>query len=154
MAADVAASPRLPSSVLFVCTQNAVRSVMAASLMRQIHGARVYVQSAGVRPDDPDPFVAVILAERGLDVSRHEPRSLEDLADSNFDLIITLSPEAHHRALEFTRTMSVDVEYWPTEDPTQIDGSRDQKLEAYRMVLRRLEQMILKRFPAQRGPVV
>ena len=57
---------------------------------------------------------------------------LEDLEGLNFDLIVTLSPEAHHKALELTRTLAADVEYWPTADPTAIEGSREQRLDAYR----------------------
>ena len=74
---------------------------------------------------------------------------LEDWEGLNFDLIITLSPEAHHKALELTRTMAADVEYWPTHDPTGEEGSREQKLTAYREVLDTLLMRIRKRFAKQ-----
>ena len=80
--------------------------------------------------------------EIGIDMSRHKPHTFEDLEDSSFDLIITLSPEAHHRALEFTRTMAVDVIYWPTIDPTAVQGTRETMLEAYRGVREGLDRRI------------
>ena len=124
-------------SVLFVCAHNAVRSPMAEALARHYFGKSLYVQSAGIRPGEPDGFVAAVLDEIGIDASKHRPRSLTDLEEwegLNFDLILSLWPEAHHAALELTRTMAVDVEYWPTQDPTLVEGSRQQRLDAYRLV--------------------
>ena len=146
----------LPDSVLFACTLNAVRSPMAAAIMRHLAGRRVYVQSAGVRAGEPDPFVAAVMDEIGIDVSRHAPVKLSDLDDTSFDLIITLSPEAHHQALEWTRTMAVDVEYWPTFDASimQGHGSREQILDAYRAVRDRIFKRIKDRFGIEGGPSV
>jgi protein-tyrosine-phosphatase len=139
--------------VLFACSLNAVRSPMAEALARYVAGRSVYVQSAGAVKGEPDPFAASVMDEIGLDISKHRPRSfeeLEDLEGFNFDLVVTLSPEAHHKALEFTRTMAVDVEYWPTFDPTVETGSREQRLEAYRGV----RDGLLKRIRARFGPAV
>jgi protein-tyrosine-phosphatase len=129
----IGAAARL-QSVLFACSENSVRSPMAAALARLQFGRTVYVASAGVRPGQRDPFVTAIMQEVGADLSRHTPQRFEDLEDTTFDLIVTLSPEAHHRALEFTRTMAVAVAYWPTMDPTAIEGSRERVLDAYRGV--------------------
>ena len=127
---------RNPQSVLFACAFNSVRSPMAASLLQQMF-PQLYVKSAGVKKGELDPFAVAVMAELGQDISGHRPMTFEELDDwegLNFDLIITLSPEAHHRALELTRTLAADVEYWPTHDPTGADGNREQKLEAYREV--------------------
>lgn len=113
---------------------NAVRSPMASGLAKDYFGPRVYVTSAGVREGEMDGFSISVMKELGIDISNHEPRTLEDLADTSFDTVITLAPEAHHKALEMTRAMSVDVEYWPTADPTVVSGSREQILSAYRGV--------------------
>lgn len=121
-----------PQSILFACSENAVRSVMAETMAKRLFGRSVYIQSAGVRPGVHDPFVDAVMDELGLDTVRHRPRRFEDLEDDNFDMIVTLSPEAHHRALDYTRTMAVDVTYWPTFDPTVTEGSRDSRLGAYR----------------------
>ena len=121
--------------MLFACGLNSVRSPIAAGLFAQMFGRAIYVGSAGVRKGELDPFAVAVMAEIGVDISRHKPitfEELDDLEGLNFDLIVTLSPEAHHRALELTRTSAVDVEYWPTADPTDIEGSREQRLDAYR----------------------
>jgi protein-tyrosine-phosphatase len=135
-----------PQSVLFLCAMNAIRSPMAERLAREHFGANLYIRSAGIRAGDPDPFTRAVLEERGIAGKEHAPLKLDDLEDSFFDLIITLSPEAHHRALEFTRSQSVEVEYWPTMDPSTIAGNRIQILEAYRQVLDMLEKRIIARF--------
>ncbi len=136
----------LPSAVLFVCTQNAIRSVMAEAVMKHFYGHKVYVQSCGVKPGERDPFVTVVMDEMGIDVARHRPRSFADIEDASFDVVISLSPEAHHRALEMTRTMAIEAEYWPAFDPSITVGSRDQILDSYRDVRDMLARKIRQRF--------
>jgi len=140
---------RPPLAVLFACGLNSVRSPIAAALFQQIFGRSVYVGSVGVRKGELDPFAVAAMAEIGLDISRHKPLTFEELDEwegLNFDLIVTLAPEAHHRALEVTRTSAVDVEYWPTADPTAAEGSREQRLDAYRQVRDQLLAQIRRRF--------
>jgi protein-tyrosine-phosphatase len=140
---------RPPLAVLFACSRNAVRSPIAAALFAQIFGRAVYVGSAGVHKGELDGFAVAVMAEIGLDISRHKPVTLEELEEwegLNFDLIVTLAPEAHHRALELTRTSGVDVEYWPTADPSAVEGSREQRLDAYRAVRDQLLAHIRERF--------
>jgi protein-tyrosine-phosphatase len=135
-------------SVLFVCIYNAIRSTMAEALARHYFGKSIYVQSAGVRKGEPDPFMASVLEEVGIDASRHKCRTLAELEEwegLNFDLIITLTPEAHHAALDLTRYIAADVEYWPTPDPTLQEGTREQRMEAYRDVRDGLSARIRKR---------
>ena len=138
-----------PQAVLFACAQNAVRSPMAESLLKQMFPQGLYVRSAGARKGELDPFAVAVMAELGQDISEHKPQTFEELDDwegLNFDLIISLSPEAHHKALELTRTVAADVEYWPTPDPTGTEGSREQKLAAYREVCDALSMRIRRRF--------
>jgi protein-tyrosine-phosphatase len=135
-------------AVLFACGLNSLRSPVAAGVFSQIFG-RTYVRSAGVRKGELDPFAVAVMEEIGIDISRHKPITFEELEEwegLNFDLIVTLSPEAHHRALELTRTSAVDVEYWPTADPSAVEGSRMQRLDAYREVRDQLLARIRERF--------
>jgi protein-tyrosine-phosphatase len=135
--------------VLFACGQNAVRSPMAAALLKQMLPRSLYVGSAGVRKGELDPFAAAVMEEIGIDINSHGPMTfeeLEDLEGLNFDLIVTLSPEAHHKALELTRTLAVEVEYWPTADPAAVEGNRAQRLHAYRAVRDHLVRRIRERF--------
>jgi protein-tyrosine-phosphatase len=136
----------LPSAVLFACTQNVIRSPMAAAVMRHFYGHKVYVASCGVKPGQPDPFVAAVMEEMGIDMSKFRPQGFDDLEDSSFDIVISLSPEAHHRALELTRTMAIEAEYWPTMDPSITMGSREQILDSYRDVRDMLVRRIRQRF--------
>ena len=138
----------MPDAVLFACTWNAVRSPMAEAMMKFLHGHRVYVDSVGVRTGELDPFVVGVLDEIGIDLSRHQPKTFDDLEDTSYDLIITLSPEAQHHALEMTRTMAVEVEFWHTLDPSVIDGSRERRLTAYRQIRDQLLNRLKDRFPS------
>ena len=147
-------SRELPGAVLFACSQNAIRSPIAAALMRHLYGSKVRVVSAGLRAGDADPFAAAVMDEIGIDISQHRPQDFEAVGDETFDLVVSLSPEAHHRALEFTRTMAVDAEYWPTQDPSAIDGSREQILSAYRDVRDTLMKRIRTRFGSLSAPGV
>ena len=151
-----AGGKELPGAVLFACSMNSVRSPMAAAILRHLAGRRVYVESAGVRAGGTDAFAAAVMNEIGIDITQHKPHTLRDLNDTSFDLIVTLSPEAHHQALELTRTMAVDVEYWPTFDATMMvgQGSREQVLQAYRTVRDQLFERIKRRFGFVGGPSV
>jgi protein-tyrosine-phosphatase len=131
---------------------NAVRSPMAEALARKALPSTIFVASAGVRIGEPDPFVDAVLAEDGLSLDDRLPRTLDDLEDGYFDLIVTLAPEAHHAALELTRSMAVDVEYWPTADPTTAAGTREQIMAAYRDVRERLKARIAQRFADGASP--
>ncbi|SFI76743.1 Protein-tyrosine-phosphatase [Bosea sp. OK403] len=145
------AASRKVQSVLFMCAQNAVRSPMAEAMAKHFFGKSIYVQSAGARRGEVDGFMLTVLDEIGIDAHKHKPKSVEELEEwegLNFDLIISLSPEAHHKALDLTRTVAADVEYWPTIDPTVVQGSREQVLEAYREVRDGLMQRIKDRLRA------
>ena len=135
-------------AILFACTMNAVRSPMAAAMLRHLSRGGIYIESAGVKAGDLDPLAVEAMQELGLEIGKHKPRRFEDLEDGSFDLVITLSPEAHHKAMELTRTAATKVEYWPTIDPTAIEGSREQRLLAYRMVRDQLMQRLKQRFLA------
>jgi len=142
----------LPDSVLFACNMNAVRSPIAAGLMRHLYGKFVYVESIGVRQGDLDPFAVTVMDEIGIDISRHAPRDFADLLDTSFDMVISLTPEAHHKALELTRTMAIEALHWPTLDPTVITGNREQMLDAYRQVRDALLTRIKQQFGSPTAP--
>lgn len=142
-------SAPMPRSVLFACGLNSLRSPMAEGLFGHLIGPSVTVRSAGVQTTALDPFAVAAMAEIGLDIAEHRPMSFEDLEDLeglDFDLIVTLSPKAHHKALELTHRLKSVVEYWPTSDPSVIEGSREQRIAAYREVRDQLSRRILERF--------
>ena len=157
MPADVSPPP-LPGAVLFACNFNQVRSPMAEALLKLRVGTGIFVDSCGLKPvrvqDEDgdevparaDPFAEAVMAELGGDLSLHRPKTFDDLEDQSFDLVISLTPEAQHRSVELARGRAADIEYWPTLDPTLIDGSREARLTAYREVRDGLARRIAERF--------
>jgi len=137
----------LPGAVLFSCTMNAIRSPMVEAILKHLQGHRVFVDSVGARKGEPDPFAVEVMEEIGITIENHRPKTFDDLEDSYFDLIVALSPEAQHHAMEMTRTMACEVEFWNTMDPTIVEGSRETRLAAYRQVRDTLMKRILERFP-------
>ncbi|MDE0703368.1 MAG: arsenate reductase ArsC [Rhodospirillaceae bacterium] len=142
----------LPGSVLFACTMNAIRSPIAEGYLKFLHGTRIYVDSVGIRTQRVDGFAIAVMEEMGIDISRHAAKTFDHLEDDLFDIVVTLSPEAHHRALELTRTSPVEVEFWNTFDPSVVEGSREQRLDAYRQVRDRIFERIRTRFAPPMKP--
>lgn len=143
----------LPGAMLFCCTMNAVRSVMAEAIMKHLFGRTVYIDSVGVRRGKLDLFAVAVMDEIGIDITRHRAKSFEDLDDDSFDLIISLSPESQHGAVQMTHSMACEVEFWNTFDPTYVEGSREVRLTAFRQVRDDLMARIRERFGAP-PPVV
>ncbi len=144
----------LPDAVLFACTRNSVRSPMAEGLLKHLLGHRIYVDSVAVRAGEIDPFVIEVMDELGIDLSKHRGKDFESLEDTSYDLIVSLSPQAQHQAVELTRTMACDVEFWNTFDPTLIEGNRETRIQAYREVRDTLKKRIEDRFTFDLKPVV
>ncbi len=140
---------RIPGSVLFACTENALRSPMAEAMMKHLHGHHVFVDSVGVRAGTLDGFAVEVMAELGLDISRHQPKTFDDLEDTSFDLVISLSPEAQHGAVELTRSSAAELEFWHVFDPSLVEGGREARLAAYREVRDQLMARIRERFRAE-----
>lgn len=137
----------IPSAVLFACSENSIRSPMAEGILKFLHGHRVYVDSAGVRKREIDGFVVAVMEEIGIDMGQHKTKTFSELEDLSYDLVISLSPEAQHQAVELTRVMACEVEFWPTFDPSIVEGARETRLEAYRQVRDDLMRRIKERFP-------
>jgi protein-tyrosine-phosphatase len=136
---------RNPRSVLFACNLNRVRSPMAAALARRAFGEALRVESCGLEPaGSVDPFAAAVLDEVGVDVTDHEPKDFSSLEGPAFDVIVALTPEARERADAFAPTSL--VEYWAVFDPTLVEGSRTQRLDAYRQTREDLDRRIRERF--------
>ena len=150
----------LPSSVLFCCDHNSVRSPMAEGLMKKFYGRDVYVQSAGVRNDrEIDGFAVAVCAEMGVELARHRTRSFDEMRDwgddlSGFDLVVALTPASLRQALELTRFFHLEVEHWPIMDPAGLGETRATKLEAYRQTRAQIIDRLVSRFgpPGEDGP--
>lgn len=146
----------IPHSVLFICNFNAVRSPMAEALTKFYCGHQIFTDSVGIRAEEDaaNPFAIAVMEEIGLDISAHTPKRFEDLMDSSFDLVITLSPEAQHKAIDLTRTLDCQVEYWPTLDPTAVGGNRENIIAAFRQTRDMITNKIKDRFDVGYFPKV
>ena len=145
----------LPSSVLFCCNHNSVRSPMAEGLMKIHVGYKIYVQSAGVASDrEIDGFSIAVCDEVGVQLIQHKARSFKEMEElgedlNGYDLIVALSPMAEKIAIETTMNNAVDVEFWEISDPSGIGETRDEKLNAYRNIRNELITRIKNRFPLE-----
>ena len=143
---------KMPSSVLFCCDHNSIRSPMAEGMMKKFYGRAAYVQSAGVKNDmEVDGFAIAVCDEIGVPLANHRSRSFEEMQDwgddlGQFDLIIALSPASQRMALELTRYHHLEIEYWPILDPTGLGETRDAKLAAYRQTRDQIKSRMLDRF--------
>lgn len=140
----------VPKSVLFVCNMNQIRSPMAEFLTKDILGSSIYAQSAGIYKGDEDGFMQAVMKERGIDVSEHEPETLDDLEDHFVDLVITLTTQAHDDTVDFFKDEAVEVEHWPVENPSIAVGRREEVLAAYRKTREDLERRIRERFSVKK----
>lgn len=141
-----------PTSVLFCCDHNAVRSPMAEGIMKDLYGKSIYIQSAGVRNDlEIDGFAIAVCSEIGVELSRHKGRSFDEMQEwgddlSSFDLVVALSPASQRRALDLTRLYHLDIEYWPVLDPTGLGEGREDRLQGYRQTRDQIRARLLERF--------
>ena len=120
---------------------------MAEGILKKIHGDRIYVDSAGVRAGEQNGYMIEVMAEIDIDMSNHQSKTIETLEDTSFDMIVSLSPEAQHSAVELTRWMSCEVAYWPSFDPDAIRGRRESQLEGYRQIRDDILRKIEEKFP-------
>lgn len=141
-------SEKLPTSILFLCGKNSIRSPMAHMLASALLPKSIFIQSAGIEIGSRDYFVDTVLEEVGLKLGDRQPRSYNHIEDDSYDLIVALTEQAHKKALDMTKTVSSDVLFWPTSDPTLAKGRRDQVLMAYRDVRNAIEKRIIEHFRA------
>jgi len=144
---------RNPGRVLLCCTNNSLRSPIAEAIIKYFFGKRIYVDSVGLRAGEPDGFMIEVMDEIGIDLSQHKSKTFEDLEDISFDVIISLSPEAQHRAVELTRNRACEVEFWNTFDPSLTEGNREARLNAYRQVRDGLMERLEDRFERPSRPI-
>ncbi len=122
------------SSILFACNINAVRSAMAEAMVKARFPGRIFSDSCGVAPGQPDGFAIAVMAEIELDLTSHQPKGFNDLDCDFYDVIISFSPEAHARAQDITRNIDCATLYWPVDNLAGLQGSREERLRAYRAV--------------------
>lgn len=134
--------------VLFVCNLNSVRSPMAAAILAREGVPGIVVDSAGVYEGGADPFIGQVLEEIGVSLGDYEPKALSDVDVARFDVVVALTPEA---AAEARRLLPANrIEFWPTDNPSDVRGGDDALFDAYRAVRDELRSRIRARFQAEK----
>ena len=119
-------------SVLFLCTQNACRSQMAELWAQALFGERLRAASAGTNPTVPNPTMLEVMKEAGVQIYSARAKHVDELADQEWDLVVTLCDSAAEACP--TLPGAGRVEHHPFPDPAQAEGSDDEILDAFREV--------------------
>jgi arsenate reductase len=125
--------------VLFVCTGNSARSIMAEALLRQ-HGDRFEVDSAGTEPRGVNPLTLRVLAEAGIDASWARSKSVSGFVGRPFDYVITVCDRARQSCPVFPGAHA--PLHWGYEDPAEATGSEEERLAAFRRVFTALGERV------------
>ena len=138
-------------NILFVCIHNSARSVMAEAFVNQLCGEEYHAQSAGIEPGKLNPIVAQAMSEIGVDVSTHQTRAIADVIASgqNFDLVVTVCDET---SAERCPIFPGQVErlHWGFPDPSNLNGSPEEKLARTRQIRDEIKAHIEHEFCAVR----
>ena len=143
---SVPITEKMPNSVLFVCYLNSIRSPMAEGLMKKRFGRSLYVQSAGLASGELDDLMVAVMAEKSIDLSAHKSRTLSELGDTNYDLVIAFTQNAADAALAMFEGTDTVVETWLVPDPTA--GSLDVRamMNNYRAIRDFIDNKLVRRF--------
>lgn len=126
--------------VLFVCTHNSARSQMAEGLLRAFYGDKFEAYSAGTNPAGVNPYAIKVMKEIGVDISKHRAKSLDEFKGIKFDYVVTLCNGAKESCPFYPNaTHQVHKEF---KDPSEVIGSREDILSAFREVRNEIKKWI------------
>ena len=129
-----------PIRVLFVCTGNSARSVMAEALLRHHGGDTFEVHSAGTEPKGINPLTHRVLAEAGIDASWARSKSVDEYRGESFDYIVTVCDQARQSCPTFPGVH--ESMHWDYEDPAAADGTEDERLAIFRRVFTEIGERV------------
>jgi len=130
----------MKTRVLFLCTGNSCRSQMAEGWLRHLAGDRFAVASAGTRPGGLNPAAVRVMGERGVDISGHHSKSVDQFGGQAFDCVVTVCDNAKEACPVFPgggRRL-----HWSFDDPAAAPGTEEQRLAVFRRVRDQIEQRI------------
>ncbi len=130
-----------PIRVLFVCTGNSARSVMAEALLRHHGGDRFEVFSAGTEPKGVNPLTLMILAEAGIDASFARSKSVTEFLGQPFDYVVTVCDQARQTCPVFPGVH--ESLHWGYEDPAAAEGTEEERLAVFRRVFIQMSERVL-----------
>jgi arsenate reductase len=140
-----------PTRVLFVCTGNSARSVMAEALLRQHGGDEFEVYSAGTEPKGINPLTLRVLAEAGIDASWARSKSVDEFLGQSFDYVVTVCDQARQTCPVFPGVH--ESLHWGYEDPAEATGTEEERLAVFRKVFIQLGERIRQFATVTRQPV-
>jgi arsenate reductase len=132
--------PADPIRVLFVCTGNSARSVMAEALLRHHGGDRFEVHSAGTEPKGVNPLTRRILAEAGIDASFARSKSVTEFLGQRFDYVVTVCDQARQSCPIFPGVH--ESLHWGYEDPAEATGTEEERLAVFRKVFIQMAERV------------
>ena len=129
--------------VLFICVHNSARSQMAAALLNKMCGEFFEAHSAGLEPGVLNPLAVEVLQEIGIDISRNKPQAVFDVFVSGqlFPFVITVCSETEAKGCPIFPGVTTRL-HWPFPDPSQLTGTRKEKLEGTRKILKEIEKKL------------
>ncbi len=131
---------RDPIRVLFVCTGNSARSVMAEALLRQHGGGRFEVFSAGTEPKGINPLTLRVLADAGIDASGARSKSVNEFLGQSFDYVVTVCDQARQSCPIFPGVH--ESLHWGYEDPAEATGTEEERLAVFRRVFIQMAERV------------
>ena len=126
--------------VLFLCTGNSCRSQMAEGFLRHMAGDKFEVFSAGVKPTQVNPLAIKVMAEVGVDISKHRSKSAMEFLDQKFDYVITVCDNAKQTCPVFPG--HYEKMHWSLEDPAEAQGNEEERVAIFRRIRDEIEQRI------------
>jgi arsenate reductase (thioredoxin) len=129
---DSATAQNRPIRVLFVCTGNSARSIMAEALLRHHGGDEFEVHSAGTVPRGVNPLTLKVLADAGIDASAARSKSVNEYLGQEFDHVVTVCDQARQVCPVFPGVH--ESLHWGYEDPAEATGSEEERLAVFRRV--------------------
>ncbi len=134
--------------VLFIYTRNSSRSQMAEGLLRGLYGERYEACSAGTKPSMVNPYAIKVMAEIGIDISRHGSKSVDEFRRMDFDYVVTVCDHAKETCPVFPGALKYI--HHGFEDPSEFDGTEEEILEGFRHVRDEIRSWIKKTFDKNR----
>lgn len=136
----MAGTSDVPVRVLFVCTGNSARSLLAEAVLRARGGPGFEVHSAGTAPKGVNPLTTSVLEEAGIPALGLTSKAVDAYLDEAFDQVVTVCDDAREACPVFPGAGAVG--HWNLDDPAAVEGDESVRRAAFRETLRLIERHV------------